>query len=109
MKASRIIRGYQIETDGRTVWINAPDGMNVGRFGRKGVDVHKPTAEQAAGGHCADCFPRSPSVWADWQRFRDSVKKNHGFEVPYDFRPAESGVEVGATKRQGNLPPDDPK
>lgn len=82
-----IIAGYQVQTDGRTVWVNAPDGMNVGRFGVRAVDVHETTDKQLEGAHCADCFVRTDSVWNDWQRFRDSMKRVHGFEMPYDFRP----------------------
>jgi hypothetical protein len=39
-------KGYEISTDGRVVWVNAPDGMCVGRFTKSHVDVHHNTANQ---------------------------------------------------------------
>lgn len=37
----------EIDTDGRTIWVNGPDGCCLGRFSPFGIDAHRTFAEQA--------------------------------------------------------------
>lgn len=71
----------QITTDGKTVWVNGPNGC-LGRFSRHGVDVHRDPADPQSGPHCLDCSPEP-----DWNRFKESMKLYHGVIVPDHYRP----------------------
>lgn len=63
----------QINSDGRTVWVNADDGMCIGRFSRFGIDLHNDFATQSAGGNqCLDCTHTRPEL-GDWKRFQDGI------------------------------------
>lgn len=79
---------FEVLTDTRTVWVNGADGMNLGRYGPRGVDVHVNFDGQLAGGYCADCFVRTDDPRADWDRFRESMKRVHDIDVSDGFRPA---------------------
>jgi len=37
----QIVAGYQVLSDGRTCWVNAPTGESVARFSAVGIDVHR--------------------------------------------------------------------
>lgn len=89
----KIVNGHQVMTDGRTTWVNAPDGSTVGRFSKWGVDVHRPITEQLKGlPECLDCSHHKPGEtgWASegWVRFVTGVRDNFGVEVPDSFAPA---------------------
>lgn len=89
--------GHELMTDGKTVWVNAPDGMCVSRFTPRGVDVHGTTEQQLSGIQCEDCFQRNPETPdADWKRFVDSTKQIHGVAVPEQFRPLTIGQALEA-------------
>lgn len=78
----------QIETDGRTVWVNGSDGMCLGRFSRFGIDIHRTFAEQAAGlGECLECTHKVATN-ADWERFQVGMMAHHKVIVGAQFRPA---------------------
>ncbi len=65
----------QVESNGRTVWVNAGDGCCVGRFSQAGVDVHHGARVQVeTGRECVDCTHERPTA-ADWQRFVASMRK----------------------------------
>jgi hypothetical protein len=88
---------YQVETDGRTVWVNGDDGACWGRFSRFGIDVHKKGKDQHADGDsCLDCVPGEMD-WAGWEHFKASMLHHHDVTVtdhhapqylerPADFR-----------------------
>lgn len=84
----------EIIADGRTVWVNGPDGMCFGRFSRFGIDVHKSFAAQASGlGQCLDCTHSIPGP-LEWERFRDGMKSHHGVTVPSACKPRWLAVET---------------
>lgn len=73
---------YQIQSDGKTVWINGNDGMCVARFSRHGIDIHRSFAEQlATGSQCLDCEHGDDIDYSHWQRFKSRVKELFGVEV----------------------------
>lgn len=81
-------RDYEIVGDGATVWVNASDGMCIGRFGARGVDVHRSAAEQASGApQCLDCIHGLAPAEA-WARFVESMARHHGVAVGPDRMPA---------------------
>lgn len=73
-------RVYFIETDGRTVWVNGPDGL-WGRFGPNGVDVH-------VGGICAvaGCIP-GPTNSKSWDTFKLQMQRVHGIRISDRYKP----------------------
>lgn len=78
----------EIDTDGRTIWVNGPDGCCLGRFSPFGIDAHRTFAEQAAGlGQCLACTHERPTA-GDWQFFRDMMEKHHAVVVPESLRPS---------------------
>lgn len=82
----KLVGGYEVSWDGKTVWINAPDGMNVARFTRTplgtAMDIHESSETQLAGGrHCLAC---GPATWGD---FKAGVQKHINIEVPEEARP----------------------
>lgn len=81
-----VIKGVQVQSDGRTCWVNGRDGMSLARFGPVGVDIHKTTDEQLAGKHCEDCFKRTDDPEADWAKFVIGVASTHGICIPAKFR-----------------------
>lgn len=55
--------------DSRTVWVNGPDGLCIGRFGRRGIDVHRSMAEQLkTGKQCLACTHSRPDL-VGWEQF----------------------------------------
>lgn len=81
-------KGYEISTDGRVVWVNAPDGMCVGRFTKSHVDVHHNTANQLEGKHCLDCFSSKERPLDDsWEQFKKSIKENFNLLIKDTFKP----------------------
>jgi hypothetical protein len=84
----RIINGQQILWDGQTVWINAPSGECLGRFGAGGIDFHRTMAEQMAGHpECLECTHHRPA-YPEWERFVALVKEVLGVELPLESRPS---------------------
>jgi hypothetical protein len=78
---------HQILWDGRCVWVNDETGCCIGRFTRRGVDVHKTGPEQiATGTQCLDCFHDVEPAHA-WDRFVQSMLQHHGVSVPAAARP----------------------
>lgn len=72
---------HEITSNGKTVWVNAPDGMCIGRFSRFGIDVHRNFKEQAAGmGECLNCTHELPDL-SGWREFVDRMKHHHGVSV----------------------------
>lgn len=77
----------EIISDGTTVWVNAPDGGCIGRFSKRGVDVHLSADEQIRQGRqCLDCTHGKPGP-AEWHRFKTGMQKHHGVAVSDRHRP----------------------
>lgn len=75
---------FDIETDGRTVWVNGPAGA-VGRFGERAIDVHNATNTA-----CVNCAHPPMGVLttsSDWDEFVRGMKAVHGVEVPAKYKP----------------------
>lgn len=71
----------QIQSDGKTCWVNGPSGDCIGRWSPSGVDVHRSAEEQLEGrGQCLDCVPHG-----SWPYFVTSMLKHYGVEVPSDM------------------------
>lgn len=80
-------RVFELLSDGRTVWINADDGMSVGRFFRVGVDVHRDAAGQMeTGEQCLACVHDLPPAEA-WDVFVAAIEEHYGVRVPEAYRP----------------------
>lgn len=80
------VEPVEVFGDGRTVWINNAAGC-LGRFGRGGIDVHRPLPEQMAGGkECLYCTHAQPTH-ADWLVFVAKMKELHAVDVPLNLRP----------------------
>ena len=78
----------QVTSDGTTVWVNAPDGCCIGRFGRRIIDIHKDGAAQLAEGtECLDCRKRTDDLDDDWRVFVDGMLAHHGVTVGVDHKP----------------------
>ena len=62
--------GYQIQSDGKTVWVNSPwDGSCIGRFSSKGIDIHHTVEKQIEMGvQCINCTHEKPTFhgWLDF-------------------------------------------
>lgn len=84
---SRTGRIFELVTDGKTVWVNADDGMCVGRFSERGVDVHNDVAAQMeTGRQCLACVHDLPPEKA-WDVFRDRMAAHYGVDIPSGARP----------------------
>lgn len=78
------------------MWVNASDGMCIGRFGARGVDVHRSAADQASGApQCLDCI-HDLAPGEAWARFVESMALHHGVAVGPDWRPAFVAASVSA-------------
>ena len=67
-----------------TVWIHAPDGSTVARFGRFGVDLHNSVSDQLAGAsECKLCTHGSTGP-EEWQLFCEKALEWWGVAVPAD-------------------------
>lgn len=78
---------HEIESDGRTVWVNGSDGMCIGRFSKFGVDVHTTTEAQLGGApQCLACIhglaPRD-----SWWAFRNAMIRFYGIRVGDEHTP----------------------
>ncbi|APU88921.1 hypothetical protein Rctr197k_115 [Virus Rctr197k] len=89
---SDVIHGHQVVSDGKTVWVNGPDGGCVARFSfTGGIDIHKTAMKQIETGKaCLDCKP-GPSTSADWEHFKEQVALHYALVIPDDHRPEALG------------------
>jgi hypothetical protein len=71
-----------ITSDGVTVWVNGAGGL-LGRFGRNGVDIHRPLSEQEEKGECLLCT-HEPTTLADWEMFVQQMLEHFGVSVHYE-------------------------
>lgn len=80
------IQRPQVTSDGITVWVNAPSGECIGRFGRQGIDVHRTIADQIGLGECLHCT-HAPTTAADWDTFVEKMQEHHGVKIARQHRP----------------------
>ena len=74
--------------DGKTVWVNGPDGGCLARFGIKGLDIHKTTEQQIkTGTQCIACTHHRPSL-SDWGAFKMKVTELYGTNIPDNAKPS---------------------
>jgi hypothetical protein len=83
---ARMIGDYEVSWDGKTVWVNGPDGMNVARFTRTpvgtAIDIHASAETQMSGArHCVACGPGT------WDEFKAGVQEHIGIEMPEEANP----------------------
>ena len=84
----------EIETDNTTVWVNSKNGMCIGRFGPRGVDVHHQAETQITKGlSCLDCTHTKPTL-KDWHRFQNAMLVHHHILIPDDLKPTWLLTEV---------------
>jgi hypothetical protein len=69
----------EVQIGAQAVWVNAPTGECIGRFGVYGIDVHRPIAEQHLG-QCLDCTHERVTP-KDWTRFQNSMLTYHGVDL----------------------------
>lgn len=67
-----------------TVWVNSAYGYCLGRFGRMGIDVHRPPDIKA--GECLHCT-HGPVTVEDWYVFVAKMKEHHGVTVLQRYMP----------------------
>jgi hypothetical protein len=70
----------EISTDGKTVWVNAENGL-IGRFSQRGIDVHN--RENNA---CLACIP-GPCDLNAWKRFRVNMYWHHEIFIDNKYMP----------------------
>ena len=82
--------GHQVQSDGRTVWVNESAGGAVARVSSFGdvamIDVHRPLADQCTQGECLDCRHDLMGA-AAWEHFKQSVQKHFQVEIAERHRP----------------------
>lgn len=68
-----------------TVWVNSDEGC-IGRFGKRGIDIHRLPSEQGQKGQCLSCT-YGPTTVEDWHRFVEEMKELHGVEIKESLMP----------------------
>lgn len=77
---------YQIMSNGAVVWINDAASL-LGRFSRRGIDIHRSFAEQQkTGQECLFCTHSVPTL-ADWDDFVAKMQEVYGVRVPASAMP----------------------
>ncbi len=83
-------RKFQVQSDGRTVWVNESSGGAVARLSSFGdmamIDVHRPLAQQCTAGECLDCRHDLTGIVA-WEYFVRSVQQHFGVRIAQRHRP----------------------
>jgi hypothetical protein len=96
----QVLNGYQVMSDGKTLWINGPQGESVARFTANQylklavVDVHADIETQRiTGEQCLACEHGEPTREI-WERFKAAVLEHYGLKVPEEHKP--SGIPAGS-------------
>lgn len=77
----------EILWDGKTVWINTPQGMCVGRFSQMGIDIHHDfLKQQTEGTQCLQC-KKGPCTLEDWDTFVEGMKTHYKINIPQKAMP----------------------
>jgi len=74
----------RIDSDGFTCWVNSA-GYCIGRFGRMGIDIHRPPTEQARS-ECLFCTHERPDR-AAWETFKAEMKRHYAIDVGDEHMP----------------------
>jgi len=82
----QIVQGFEVMSDGKTVWVNAPTGESVARFSWNGIDVHRRFEEQRTKGACLDCQP-GPLGQEGWCNFKALMLQHYQLVVSDRHRP----------------------
>jgi hypothetical protein len=76
-------KDYEVSFGYNAVWVNAPTGECVGRFGKLGIDVHRSMQEQMDGkGQCLACTHARVTI-EDWRRFVALMKEHSNVELAH--------------------------
>jgi hypothetical protein len=87
VEAVHLLEHFDITSDGVTVWVNGAYGL-LGRFGRFGVDVHRPMSEQGNKGECLHCtHTYLGTTLEDWRVFVQKMEEHHGVVVGEQYMP----------------------
>jgi hypothetical protein len=71
----------QVESDGKTVWVNSETGMCVGRFSWAGIDIHHDYEAQIQfGRQCMHC-KKGPTNAEDWDAFKAEMATHYGVRI----------------------------
>jgi hypothetical protein len=98
----QLIHGYELLSDGRTVWVNGPSGGLVGRFSKNGIDIHHPVEIQVAAGKvCAMCKP-GPTNLIDWYAFCNEMINRYGVYVGDKHMPTFLKVSGGTRTQEAS-------
>ena len=76
---------HEIDSDGTTVWVNGVGGC-IARFGKAGIDIHRPLSEQRTKGECLFCTHGFVTP-EDWPLFQAKVLEHFGITVPDKYKP----------------------
>lgn len=76
---------YDVTSDGNTVWVNGPEGC-IGRFGKGGIDIHRPASEQMEKGQCLHCT-HAITTDDDWRTFVAEMDQFFGVKITDDHKP----------------------
>lgn len=76
---------YNVSSDGITVWVNGEFSL-LGRFGKFGIDVHRPLEKQGCDGECLYCTHESVTG-KDWETFKQKMLEHHGVVVTDKHKP----------------------
>lgn len=87
---------YQIQSDGRAVWLTLDTGMTVARFGMQGIDVHTPQADG-----CLACTHGLTGP-ADWEKFQLLVEDHYDIVITDEHRPTTWGKPPDLSTQCGN-------
>lgn len=79
-----ISNGYQVQSDGRTVWVNAPGDFCVGRFSAAGYEIER---IDAAGKTLERATHGGPVNQADWRYFVRQIQLIHSVSVGVEHLP----------------------
>lgn len=75
-----------IQSDGITVWVHI-DGETVARFGRLGIDIHRPISDQLLGASPCLACTHSRTTTKDWESFLELIKKYYSVELKEEHTP----------------------
>lgn len=89
----------QIDSDGRTVWVNDHTSTCIGRFGFGGVDIHHSWEEQIERGQQCLACEKGPTDRGHWERFKAKMFQHYKVVVtdrhmPHRLRGAKVPGEV---------------
>lgn len=87
---------HEIISDGVTVWVNGQTGL-LGRFGKTGIDIHRPMEEQSCKGVCLFCTHASVTA-SDWPVFVAKMEEHFGIVVPARYKPKRFGLSTSESK-----------